>query len=92
MSGPVPERWSILKEAQKYISEKWNKKRGYFAGPVCESLRDMVVLVAREPAVVTVVTIVSSVEFDVEEMAFKVNIQSWLTVLAWLALLCICLT
>ena len=94
MSGPVPERRTILKEAQKYISEKWNKKRGYFAGPVCEPLRDMVVLVAREPAVVTVVTIVSSVEFDVEEMAFKANMErsfsnSWLT---WLALLCICLT
>ena len=47
-------------------------------------MRDMVVLVAREPAVVTVVTIVSSVEFDVEEMAFKVNMErsfsnSWLT-------------
>ena len=84
MSGPVPERWSILKEAQKYISEKWNKKRGYFAGPVCEPLRDMVVLVAREPAVVTVVTTVSSVEFDVEEIAFKANMErsfsnSWLT-------------
>ena len=38
-------------------------------------MRDMVVLVASEPAVVTVVTIVSSVEFDVEEIAFKVNIQ-----------------
>ena len=42
---------------------------------MCEPLRDMVVLVAREPAVVTVVTIVSSVEFDVEEMAFKVNME-----------------
>ena len=38
-------------------------------------MREMVVLVEREPAVVTVVTIVSSVEFDVEEMAFNMNIQ-----------------
>ena len=42
---------------------------------MCEPLRDMVVLVASEPAVVTVVTIVSSVEFDVEEIAFKVNME-----------------
>ena len=51
---------------------------------MCEPLRDMVVLVESELAVVTVVTIVSSVEFDVEEMAFKVNMErsfskSWLT-------------
>ena len=64
---------------------------------MCEPLRDMVVLVESELAVVTVVTIVSSVEFDVEEMAFKVNMErsfsnSWFIVLAWLALLCICLT
>ena len=64
---------------------------------MCEPLRDMVVLVESELAVVTVVTIVSSVEFDVEEMAFKVNMErsfsnSRLSVLAWLALLCICLT